>query len=254
MEKMNTKQMSLPIAIIIAGALIAGAIVLTKKSPSQVSNATNPLEMVLDLAAKAGAKESSVKACIEKNETKDRVARDADNGIALGVQGTPYNIIIVGNDKFAVPGAFPQAYFEKVISIMQKGTPRSADTFASDDIENIYNYVMSHDALPKITGEKLDALMPIDAEDHVRGSTNAQITVIEYSDLQCPFCQAHHATLQALEKEYGDQFAWVYRHLPLVSIHDTAQIRSEAAECVAKAKGNDAFWKFVDANFAQKAQ
>ena len=88
-------------------------------------------------------------------------------------------------------------------------------------------------------------------QDHILGNLNAPVKLIEYSDLQCPFCGRFHPTMQRVVKEYGDQVAWVYRHFPLESIHPNARPLANASECAANLGGNDSFWKFVDAVFGQ---
>jgi thioredoxin family protein len=61
---------------------------------------------------------------------------------------------------------------------------------------------------------------PVRASDHVRGDSNAPVTVIEYADFQCPYCQQMHAALQTAVQE--GRIRWVYRHFPLSSIHPLA--------------------------------
>lgn len=85
--------------------------------------------------------------------------------------------------------------------------------------------------------------------DHIRGAKDAKLTWIEYSDLECPFCQRIHPDLQKLLSEYDGQVRWVYRHFPIASLHSKAPKEAEAAECAAELGGNDAFWKFVDRLF-----
>jgi protein-disulfide isomerase len=89
---------------------------------------------------------------------------------------------------------------------------------------------------------------PITDADHVRGNKNAKITLLEYSDLECPFCQKFHPTTQELLKTYGDKIKLVYRHFPL-SFHQNAQKEAEASECIAELGGNDTFWRYVDIIF-----
>jgi protein-disulfide isomerase len=82
--------------------------------------------------------------------------------------------------------------------------------------------------------------------DHILGNPNAKISVVEYSDFECPFCKRHHPTMTQLLEKYGDDVNWVYRHYPL-SFHPQAEPSAIASECVAEVGGNDAFWKFTDA-------
>ncbi len=86
------------------------------------------------------------------------------------------------------------------------------------------------------------------AEDWVRGDRNAEIALIGYSDLECPFCQQFHATAEQLVEDYDGKLMWVFRHYPL-SFHANAQKEAEAAECAGSLGGNDAFWKYVDTIF-----
>jgi protein-disulfide isomerase len=86
--------------------------------------------------------------------------------------------------------------------------------------------------------------------DHVRGKPDADIVILEYGDFQCPYCARAHPTLAALQKQYGERIALVYRHLPL-DIHPFAQAAAEAAEA-AGAQGK--FWEMHDALFEHQAQ
>lgn len=85
--------------------------------------------------------------------------------------------------------------------------------------------------------------------DHILGPENARVTLIEYSDFECPFCQRHLPTLKQILAQYPNDVRLVYRHFPLSQIHPQAQKAGEASECVAKLGGNEKFWQYHDLLF-----
>ena len=87
--------------------------------------------------------------------------------------------------------------------------------------------------------------------DHVYGNPHAPLSLIEYSDFECPFCKRFHTTAKELIESYGDKVNWVYRHFPLPIHNPGAQKEAEASECVNQLGGNEAFWKFADAIYAR---
>jgi protein-disulfide isomerase len=89
--------------------------------------------------------------------------------------------------------------------------------------------------------------------DHVLGKANAKITMIEYSDFQCPYCSRHLPTIKQIMAQYPNDVKLVYRHYPLSQIHPNAQKAAEASECVAKIGGNDKFWQMHDKLFENQA-
>lgn len=87
---------------------------------------------------------------------------------------------------------------------------------------------------------------PLRDEDHIKGDRQARILLIEYSDLECPFCKRFHPTAQQAVESFKGQLAWVYRHFPLDQLHSKARKEAEATECAAELGGNDGFWKLTD--------
>src|SRR3989338_808559 len=87
-------------------------------------------------------------------------------------------------------------------------------------------------------------------DDPVLGAANAPVTIIEFSDFQCPYCrQFWRDTLPQIKTNYIDKglVKLVYRDFPLTNIHPAAQVAAEAGAC-AHAQGK--FWEFHDAVFA----
>ncbi len=89
--------------------------------------------------------------------------------------------------------------------------------------------------------------------DHILGDPNAPIKIVEYTDLECPFCKQFHVTMKQIIDEYGKdgQVAWVVRNFPLAQLHPNAPKLAEAAECVAELAGNAAYFTFLDDIFEQ---
>jgi len=92
--------------------------------------------------------------------------------------------------------------------------------------------------------------LQVSEQDHVRGSRDADVVIVEYGDFQCPYCARARPVLAGLQQRHGERIALVYRHLPL-AMHPQAQAAAEAAEAAA-AQGR--FWDMHDALFRHQAQ
>lgn len=86
-------------------------------------------------------------------------------------------------------------------------------------------------------------------DDHIRGTQDADVVLVEYSDLECPFCKTYHATLKKIVESYNGKVAWVYRHHPIDQLHSKARNEANATECAYEQGGNAAFWKYTDELF-----
>lgn len=91
----------------------------------------------------------------------------------------------------------------------------------------------------------------ITAEDWVKGNPNATLTVVEYSDFQCPACNSYHPLLKRLVDELGSDMRFVYRHFPLESIHKNAKRAAQAAEAAGK---QGKFWEYHDLLFQNQSK
>jgi Na+/H+ antiporter NhaA len=89
----------------------------------------------------------------------------------------------------------------------------------------------------------VDLAVPVDPErDHLRGPSEALVTVVEYGDFECPYCGKAEPVVRELLADFGD-VRYVWRHLPLSDVHPDAQLAAEASEAAA-AQG--AFWGMHD--------
>jgi Na+/H+ antiporter NhaA len=89
----------------------------------------------------------------------------------------------------------------------------------------------------------VDLAVPVDPDrDHIRGPLHAPVTLVEYGDLECPYCGQAEPVIRELLADFGD-LRYVWRHLPLNDVHPQAQQAAEASEAAA-AQG--AFWEFHD--------
>ena len=89
--------------------------------------------------------------------------------------------------------------------------------------------------------------------DHVYGNSDAPISLIEYSDFQCPFCQRFHPIARKLADQSNGEINSILRHLPL-PMHNNAVPMANAAECAYAQKGEDAFWTFAHAFLEDEAK
>ncbi len=93
----------------------------------------------------------------------------------------------------------------------------------------------------------VDLAAPVDPErDHIRGSDDAPVTLVEYGDFECPNCGQAEPVVRELLSEFGTDLRYVFRHLPLADVHPRAQLAAEAAEAAAD---QGAFWPMHDLLF-----
>jgi protein-disulfide isomerase len=84
-----------------------------------------------------------------------------------------------------------------------------------------------------------------------RGPANAAVTIVEFSDFECPYCGQLFPTLKQVEKNYPQQVRIVYRQFPLTNIHPRAQKAAEASLC---ANDQQKFWEFHDSMFGNQSE
>lgn len=197
-----------------------------KYQGGDTSVATSLDQKLVDMAVEVGVDGDTFTSCLNSGDQADKINDQSVQAQTAGGQGTPHNVMIYGNIKVAVPGALPYAQMKAIIDQLLAGqTPEENN--------------------PSINIQALDK-----DNDWVRGNPDAQLQVIEFSDIDCPYCQRHHDTMNQLMNTYGDKMAWVYRHFPLTQLHPDAFHKAEAAECVGALSDNETYWEYLDKLFA----
>lgn len=106
--------------------------------------------------------------------------------------------------------------------------------------------------LPKPASYETEAieLPEVTEKDHIRGPRTAPVVIVEYSDIECPYCKIFHSTMKELLSAYDGKVSWVYRHFPIPQLHPEKAIpEAIATECAAEQGGEAAFWSFLDKTF-----
>ena len=91
---------------------------------------------------------------------------------------------------------------------------------------------------------------PVGPRDHVRGSPDAPLLLVEYGDFECPFCGRAYFVVKTLQQALGDALCFVFRNFPVGTVHPHAVRAAQAAEAAAL---QDSFWQMHDMLFENQA-
>ncbi len=130
--------------------------------------------------------------------------------------------------------------------------PTNNDTPSNNEQEsnNSYNNNSNEPSNPKpSTPTAVD--IEVKDTDWYRGNKDAKITIVEFSDIECPFCTRHHDTMKQILEDYPQDVKWVFKHFPLDSIHPYARKASEASECAGE---QGKFWAYLDHLFDNQSK
>jgi len=101
------------------------------------------------------------------------------------------------------------------------------------------------------TGKIIDPAILVKNGSHTKGASNAKVTVVEFSDLQCPACKTSQVEVAKVYEAYKDKIRLVYRHYPLAMVHKYSERAAEASE-FASEQGK--FWEFHDLMFSKQEE
>lgn len=195
------------------------------------------------VAALAAGDFPDIAACLAGDEFAAAVQEGVREGQRLGVNGTPTFYI----NGYPIVGAQPYATFEYAISLAEAG-----------DLEDAFREAAEEQAAAAATATAVAAI-PVEvplAGAPALGDPDAPVTIVEYSDYQCPFCWRHFQETIPLLQPYIDagQVRYVFKDYPIRRSHPEAQKAHEAARCAREQGGDEAYWQMHDLIFAAQEE
>ncbi len=199
-------------------------------------------------AQELGLNVSKFKAALDQGKFKAKVEADAAAGVAVGANGTP--TFFINGREFV--GAQPFESFKRVIDeeiakadkLLAAGT-KPEELYVKLNAENVAN-------APAPAAPGAPAEPPVQKVDvgnaPVKGPNNAPVTIVAFSDFECPFCSRVLPTLKQLEDEYGGKIKVAFKNQPL-PFHANAKLAAAAA-LAAHEQGK--FWEMHDKLFANQ--
>ena len=176
--------------------------------------------------------------CSLDPNTRGVVNSQLGRGVALGVNGTP--TFFVNNKR--IVGALPASVFLEIIDAELTGNPPEELGAYSQTIQQLGTV-----SPPRFV---IEAERPDPRGAAIKGSPDAPVVILEYSDFQCPFCQRWFTdVLPELEGRIGDELALAFAHFPLSQIHPNAEAAHAAAECAGE---QGKFWEMHDLLFERQ--
>ncbi len=177
--------------------------------------------------------------CLGGSRAFNAVDEQLQYGLDLGVNGTPSFFV---NNKY-ISGAQPPVVFAEVIAAELAGSPTSLDEY-SDNIR-----VLANREPPAFV--ILDRA-PDFSNAAIKGSPDATVVIVEFSDFQCPFClRWYNDTLPQIDQQIGDDVALVFLHFPIANLHPNARTTHAAAECAGE---QGKFWEMHDLLFERQGE
>jgi protein-disulfide isomerase len=187
-----------------------------------------------DLAAELDLDLDAFSTCITDGRQADNVQANMEEAMALGLNGTPFFII----DGYPMSGAQPYEAFEMAVELAENGELGDVITAYA---RQAYEAMVAQQAPPAPQAPVEVAL----DNAYAIGDPDAPVTIVEYTDFQCPFCARHALqTFTQIEQDLVEtgKVHYVFKDLPLTSIHPQATLAAEAARCAgAQDMGQDAY-------------
>ncbi len=196
-------------------------------------------DSLIGYAKELGLDEAKFVADMDSEAVIKAVEADAAMGSKAGVNGTPHFLL---NGRI-LSGAQPLPAFQKALDEEVKIAEDMIKKGVAAD--KLYEEIVKANAKPEPAPLVVDI-----AGAPVKGAADAIVTIVQFSEFQCPFCKRVEPTLDALmaDPAYAGKIKIVFKEMPL-PFHDKAQKAAEAALAVKAIAGDDAFWKLHKAMF-----
>lgn len=195
-------------------------------------------------AAELGLDVAKLKADMENELIKNRVAADLSQGKSVTVQGTPHFFMNGTRIKGAQPLESFQAALDKELAIADKYIKRGVAADA------LYKTIIAEEPKPKATPKAPEApaapIVLTKGDSYAKGPENAPVTIYQFSEFQCPFCARVEPTVDQIMATYGDKVRIIFKNMPL-AFHKDAPLAAEAA-FAAGTQGK--FWEMHKILFA----
>jgi protein-disulfide isomerase len=219
------------------------------RTQSEWGNMSDPAPTFARLAEEAGADADLYAACLTETaaDKEEAVRASVEEAASFGFTGTPSFLFVneETTDAYPLIGAQPFDVFESYVTAIQSGEAPTDPAAAQQQADPEIPYWATEEGLapnPDTPGVNM-------AGDFWRGNPDAPLTVVEFSDFQCPFCRQHSLDTQpVLDEQFVDtgDVRWVFKHFPVEQSHPQAVAAAGAAQCA----GNQGkFWEMHDLLF-----
>ena len=163
-------------------------------------------------------------------------------------------------EEFRLSTRIPQSFFVKILNIATSEVgnfDHGKLQYGQDSQVYEAAFYISHDRRFLFFGNVVDLTVDRRAQnlkylsiqdEFIRGNAEAPVTIVEFSDFQCPACNHAYSILELVMQKYEGKVRFVFKHFPLVTIHDWAETAAIASEC-GGAQHPGAFWRFYDSFF-----
>ena len=205
------------------------------------SNASDMKGYTAGFAKELGLDVDKFKADFDNPKYGEVIKADQALGAKVGVRGTPHFFI----NGVRLSGAQPLPKFEEIVKAQLAEAKKIGSPNAYRDLVK-KNYKAAEKPKPKAPKGSVVQMIPVNEQDAtMNGDKDYLVTVVEFSDYQCPFCKRGDDTVKEIMKNYGDKVRFTFKHLPL-PFHKEAEPAHRAALAAGK---QGKFWEYHELIF-----